>query len=119
MSYLFNNFTSNGGGGNGGGNGAQMTNRYVKKSSSGTILETDAKIYTEISSAITLTLPSVGSPQNGQYHIILNRSISTANVTVDTSDTDTVDGGATFTLLPGEYVEFIYDDSNTNWFILN
>lgn len=97
---------------------AASVKKYVKKTATGSIAANEGKIYCNITSAgITLTLPSVGSTEDGQSHVVLNKSTSTQNVTVEPSDSDTINGGASLVLAPGEYVEFIYEHSATNWFI--
>lgn len=94
--------------------------KYVKKGATGSIASSEEKVYCNITSAnITLTLPSVGLSEDGESHIVLNKTSSTKNVIVVASDSDTVDGSANLTLLPGEYVEFIYEHSATNWFAKN
>lgn len=95
-----------------------ISKKFVKKSATGAIATVEEKIYCNITSAnITLTLPSVGSTEDGQSHLVMNKSSSTKNIIVAASDSDTVDGGANLTLLPGEYVEFIYEHSTTDWFV--
>jgi hypothetical protein len=97
---------------------AAISRKFVKKSATGAIAATEEKIYSNITSDnITLTLPSVGSSEDGRSHLVMNKSSSTKNVIVAASDSDTVDGGANLTLLPGEYVEFIYEHSATDWFV--
>lgn len=97
---------------------AASAKKYIKKTATGSIGASEEKVYCDITTAnITLTLPSVGSPEDGQSHIVLNKSTSTKTITVDASDSDTVNGGANLVLAAGEYVEFIYEHSATNWFI--
>lgn len=94
-----------------------VAKKYVKKSATGSIAANEQNIYCNITSAnITLTLPSVGSSEDGESHLIMNNSTSTKNVIVAASDSDTVEGGANVTILPGEYIEFIYEHSATDWF---
>lgn len=94
-----------------------VAKKYVKKSATGSIAANEQNIYCNITSAnITLTLPSVGSSEDGESHLIMNNSTSTKNVIVDASDSDTVEGSVNVTILPGEYIEFIYEHSVTNWF---
>ena len=97
---------------------AAISKKFVKKSATGSISATEEKIYCNITASnITLTLPSVGASEDGQSHLILNKSTSTKTVTVAASDSDTVDGSSTKVLSAGEYLEFIYEHSNTNWFV--
>ena len=96
---------------------AAISKKFVKKSATGAIAATEEKIYANITSAnITLTLPSVGSSEDGESHLIMNNSTSTKNVIVAASDSDTIEGSVNVTILPGEYIEFIYEHSVTNWF---
>jgi hypothetical protein len=97
---------------------ASVSPKWVKKTSTGTLSASEGKVYCNITALdIVLTLPVVGSTEDGQTHVILNKSTSTKNVTVAPDATHTVNGGANLVLAPGEYVEFIYEHSATNWFI--
>jgi len=97
---------------------ALVSPKWVKKTATGTILASEGKIYSNITALdIVLTLPIVGSAQDGQSHIVLNKSTSTKTITVAPDATHTVNGGANLVLAAGEYVEFIYEHSATNWFI--
>lgn len=97
---------------------SSTTRKYVKKTTTGSIAASEEKIFVNITAAdITLTLPSVGSSEDGESHLVMNKTTSTKNVTVVPSDSDTIDGGSSLVLLPGEYLEFIYEHSATNWFL--
>jgi hypothetical protein len=92
---------------------------FIKKNTSGTLLSYEEKVYCNITSAdITITLPDVGSTNDGESHTILNRSSSTKNVIVNPSGSVTIDGAASLTILPSEYVTFIYEHSTTNWILI-
>jgi hypothetical protein len=97
---------------------ASTPKNWVKKTATGTLIKSESKVFCNITAAnITLTLPSVGASDDGQAHFVLNKSSSTKTVTVIGSDADTVGGSATIVLQAGEYVEFIYEHSTTDWFV--
>jgi len=64
--------------------------------------------------SFTLTLPSVGSEDDG--HAIHIKRNGANNLTVDASDSDTVDDGASVSFTSdNEAKTFIYNHSNTDW----
>ena len=64
--------------------------------------------------SFTLTLPSVGSEDDG--HAIHVKRNGANNLTVDASDSDTVDDGASVSFTSdNEAKTFIYNHSNTDW----
>jgi chromosome segregation ATPase len=89
--------------------------KWVKKTSAATLTLNERNVYGVISSAATLTLPSVGAGDDGIEFVVLNRDDSTANLTLSGNGKN-IDSAGTFVLGAGEYVKVIYDHSATKFF---
>lgn len=77
------------------------------------------KYYCDLSGgAITINLPSVGSSDDGNFVAIkTDENASTNNLTVATSDTDTIADTASPLTVDTDFLEatLVYDDTQTNW----
>lgn len=63
----------------------------------------------------TMSLPAVISTDDGFVAIVINDAGSSYSFNVASSDGYNIDGGATVTLLAGEYLKCMYDHSTTSW----
>lgn len=89
---------------------------WVEKSSTALLLlsEIGASNVVSSSNAITLTLPSVGSGDDGIVAILKNNDASNT-LTVAGSDADTVENSS---VLPGNSIYLVYRHSDTEWKII-
>jgi hypothetical protein len=79
----------------------------------GLITERDKTFGYTISSGATHALPSAATATKGFRQTIVNRAGSTANVTIDPSGAETLDGLTTRILYPGDWATVVCD--GTNW----
>lgn len=78
------------------------------------------KVYTQITSEITLELPQVDSTDDGRELFILNLDSNTFNTKVNAnSETVTIDGQEEIILLPGVYKKFVYNHALLRWFTID
>jgi hypothetical protein len=82
-----------------------------------TLLETDYLIGVTVATPVTLTLPEIASLTNKDKVYIIKAEIAGPQITIVTTNADTLDGATSFTLNHDYNAISIYSDGTAHWFV--
>lgn len=104
--------------GNPGPPGSSSTPNFAVTVTTGnaTLSNTDGVIVVKNSAPVTITVPAGSGLTDGKYFIVKQHKTSTADVLIQFTGTDRLEGNATYTLnTPGESLEFFQEGTTGLW----
>jgi hypothetical protein len=93
---------------------------WTRITSTSTLDKLSKKVYTQITSQITLALPMVAEADDGREMFVLNLDSNAHNTIIQPhSSSITIDGLTQVSLSPGEYKKFVYNHALLKWFSID